>query len=82
MRLSRRSEEMKTSYIRKLIPYSNKAKSRGIKIYHLNIGQPDTNVPNEFFDSISNYKDKQLGYETSNGNQDLIKSNINYYKKK
>ena len=81
MRLSRRSEEMKTSPIRKLIPYSNEAKSRGIKIYHLNIGQPDTNVPNEFFDSISNYKGKQLGYESSNGNQDLIKSNINYYKK-
>lgn len=81
MRISKRTEEMKTSPIRKLIPYSNEAKARGINIYHLNIGQPDTAVPNEFFDSISNYAGRQLGYEASNGNLDLIKANINYYKK-
>lgn len=81
MRLSKRLEEMKTSPIRKLIPYSNEAKSRGINIYHLNIGQPDTIVPNEFFDSISNYSNRELGYEPSNGNLDLIKANINYYRK-
>lgn len=81
MRLSNRSQDMKTSPIRKLIPYSNKAKERGINIYHLNIGQPDTFVPDEFFESISNYRKRQLGYESSNGNADLIKANINYYKK-
>lgn len=81
MRLSKRVEEMNISPIRKLIPYSNKAKLRGITVHHLNIGQPDTDVPNEFFNAISNYKLKQLGYESSNGNSDLIKANIEYYKK-
>ena len=81
MRLSKRVEDMNISPIRKLIPYSNKAKSRGITVHHLNIGQPDTAVPDEFFYAISNYKAKQLGYESSNGNSDLIKANIDYYKK-
>lgn len=82
MRISNRSEEMKTSPIRKLIPYSLEAKKNGIKVYHLNIGQPDTLVPDEFFDAISEYKSRCLGYEESNGNKDLIKANIEYYNKK
>lgn len=82
MRISNRSEEMKTSPIRKLIPYSLEAKKKGIKVHHLNIGQPDTLVPDEFFDAISKYDSKFLGYELSNGNKDLIKANIKYYNKK
>lgn len=82
MKLSNRSKEMKTSPIRKLIPYSKEAKSKGIIINHLNIGQPDTPVPNEFFEAISDYKNRNLGYESSNGNIDLINANIKYYNKK
>lgn len=81
MRISSRVKEMQTSPIRKLIPYSLEAKKKGIKVNHLNIGQPDTVVPNEFFEVISQYKSRELGYESSNGNQELIKANLQYYKK-
>ena len=47
MKLSNRMNEMGISPIRKLVPYSNKAKEKGIKIYHLNIGEPDIKTPKE-----------------------------------
>ena len=81
MRVSYRAEEMKVSPIRKLLPHAIEAKKKGIKVNHLNIGQPDTVVPNEFFEAISGYKSMELGYESSNGNRELIKSNLAYYKK-
>lgn len=82
MKISSRVEEMQTSPIRKLIPYSLEAKKKGIKIHHLNIGQPDTVVPDEFFNVISGYNSRQLGYESSNGNKDLIRANVEYYNRK
>ncbi|HON55378.1 MAG TPA: pyridoxal phosphate-dependent aminotransferase, partial [Bacteroidales bacterium] len=45
--LSKKSEIMPASPIRKLVPYANEAKKRGIKVYHLNIGQPDIESPRE-----------------------------------
>lgn len=82
MNVSHRAEEMKVSPIRKLIPYSINAKNKGVTVHHLNIGQPDTVVPYEFFEAISNFKNRELGYESSNGNIDLIKANLEYYRKK
>ena len=45
MRLSNRAINVQASPIRKLMPFANAAKKRGIKIYHLNIGQPDIETP-------------------------------------
>jgi aspartate aminotransferase len=44
-KISHKGEMMPSSPIRKLVPYSDAAKQRGIKVYHLNIGQPDIETP-------------------------------------
>lgn len=48
MKYSDRITAMESSPIRKLIPYANKAKEKGKKVYHLNIGQPDIVTPRQF----------------------------------
>ena len=62
MRLSNRAINVQASPIRKLMPFANSAKKRGIKIYHLNIGQPDIETPKEMLDVYANYHDKVLAY--------------------
>ena len=49
---------MPASPIRKLVPYSDAAKKRGIKVYHLNIGQPDIKTPEIAIEAVKNYKEK------------------------
>ncbi|WP_040194412.1 pyridoxal phosphate-dependent aminotransferase [Clostridium culturomicium] len=80
MELSRRILNMGFSPIRKLAPYGDAAKNKGIKVYHLNIGQPDIETPKEFTDGLNNYDDKVLKYAQSQGIPDLIRSFISYYK--
>ena len=46
-KVSQRGTEMPASPIRRLVPLANKAKERGVKVYHLNIGQPDVPPPEE-----------------------------------
>ena len=50
--LSTRANEMPASPIRKLVPYAEKAAKRGVKIFHLNIGQPDIETPEEYWNEI------------------------------
>ncbi|MFA6939587.1 MAG: pyridoxal phosphate-dependent aminotransferase [Clostridiaceae bacterium] len=80
MKVSDRIKKMQFSPIRKLAPYSEEAESKGIKVYHLNIGQPDILTPDTFIDGIKNYKDKVLKYSSSAGINQLIESFIKYYK--
>lgn len=80
MNVSKRVSEMQYSPIRKLVPYAEAAKSKGVKVYHLNIGQPDIVTPDTFFDGIKNYKEKVLKYSDSQGINTLIDSFIKYYK--
>lgn len=80
MELSKRIMNMDYSPIRKLAPYGEVAKSNGLKIYHLNIGQPDIETPKEFIDALKTFDDKVLKYAQSQGIADLIKSFITYYK--
>lgn len=80
MEVSERIKKMQFSPIRKLAPYSDEAESRGVKVYHLNIGQPDILTPGTFMDGIKNYKDKVLKYASSTGINQLIESFIKYYK--
>jgi aspartate aminotransferase len=71
LRLSNRARNTPPSPIRRLAPLAQKAKSNGTKVYHLNIGQPDIETPQEFFEGVRNYSEKVLAYEQSGGNQHL-----------
>jgi aspartate aminotransferase len=80
MKYSDRITAMESSPIRKLIPYANKAKERGKKVYHLNIGQPDIVTPRQFFDAVKNFNCEILTYSPSNGIPELIEAVIPYYR--
>ena len=80
MNLSKRSNNMQFSPIRKLVPFAEEAKKHGKKVYPLNIGQPDIETPREFFKGIQTYDKKVLKYSDSLGDRKLIESFINYYK--
>ena len=72
---------MLPSPIRKLIPYADEAKKRGIKVYHLNIGQPDIETPKEIHEAIRNYEEKVLGYGPSGGLAELRFTLVDYFAK-
>jgi aspartate aminotransferase len=80
-RLSRRAEEVQASPIRKLAPYAEDAKRRGIHVYHLNIGQPDIETPPEFWDAVKNYSQKVLAYGHSQGLASYLKALAQYYRR-
>ena len=80
MEFSKRILAMGYSPIRKLAPYGAGATRKGIKIYHLNIGQPDIETPKEFMEGVNNYKDDVLKYAQSQGIDEAIDSFIKYYK--
>lgn len=67
MKISKRIIDMQESPIRKLLSYADDAKSRGIKIYHLNIGQPDIPTPGYIYEAIKNYSEHVLAYGPSQG---------------
>ena len=77
--ISIRGIEMPESPIRKLAPLAADAKKRGIKIYHLNIGQPDIITPIGFFDAVKNFDKKVLEYAGSQGIPELIEAIRKYY---
>ncbi|PLV60084.1 pyridoxal phosphate-dependent aminotransferase [Thermotoga sp. KOL6] len=79
---SKRVLETPESPIRKLVPYAESAKKRGIKIYHLNIGQPDLKTPEVFFESIQNHKPEVVYYSHSAGLWELRKAFSSYYKRR
>ncbi|MGB9720058.1 MAG: pyridoxal phosphate-dependent aminotransferase [bacterium] len=78
--LSRRAGKMPYSPIRKLSSFADEAKKKGIKIYHLNIGQPDIETPAEIFEAITQHKEKVLGYGPSGGILDLRLAILDYYR--
>jgi len=80
MNISQRIKEVPYSAIRKLTPYAEKAKADGKKVYHLNIGAPDTKTPNEFFDAIRNTNLKTLDYAPSKGMKSLMEQTCKYYR--
>ncbi len=80
MKLSNRVQNMIYSPIRKLNPYAAGAKKEGVSVYHLNIGQPDVETPELFFDAVKNFEQKVLSYCDSQGINPLIQSYIEYYK--
>ena len=70
---------MPASPIRKLVPFAEKAKARGVKIYHLNIGQPDIETPPSALAAVRNSTFKVLEYSHSAGNESYRKKLVEYY---
>jgi len=79
MKVSNRAVVMPESPIRKLAPYAVEAEKRGIKIYHLNIGQPDIHTPKPIFDAIRNFSSDVLPYGPSQGLLDLRVTIAEYF---
>lgn len=77
--ISQRAVQMPASPIRKLVPLADEAKRRGVKIYHLNIGQPDLPTPQEGLDALKNIDRKVLEYSPSDGYLSLREKLVGYY---
>jgi len=80
-KISERGIEMPASPIRKLAPLSDSAKARGLKVYHLNIGQPDIQTPEVGINAIKNLDRKILEYSPSNGFLSYREKLVHYYSK-
>jgi aspartate aminotransferase len=80
-KLSEKGKMMPASPIRKLVPYAEDAKKRGVKVYHLNIGQPDIKTPEIALEAIRNYNDNLVAYSHSAGNSSYRIKLAEYYNK-
>ena len=79
--ISKKGINIPPSPIRKLVPFADQAKKRGINILHLNIGQPDIKSPIESIDAIKNIDFDLLKYESSQGSLEFRNNLCNYYSK-
>ena len=79
-KISDKGLSMPASPIRKLVPYSEEAKRKGRKVYHLNIGQPDIATPQVALNAIRNLQQTVLAYSHSAGNESYRKKLAGYYK--
>ena len=80
-KISERGQIMPASPIRKLVPLANKAKKRGIKVYHLNIGQPDLPTPEVGLEAARHIDRKVLEYSPSEGIYSFREKLVGYYAK-
>ena len=78
--ISTKGNLMPESPIRKLVPYAEKAKQKGIKVFHLNIGQPDIETPKNAINAVKNADIKILAYSKSEGDLVLREKISEYYK--
>lgn len=81
LKISQRGMDMPPSPIRKLVPYAEAAKQKGIKVYHLNIGQPDIETPKAMIDAVRRADFKVLEYSHSAGNESYRRKLVDYYQK-
>lgn len=79
MNISRRSNQMPASPIRRLVPYAEAAKKEGVKVYHLNIGQPDIETPEVMLNAFRNHQIKILEYGHSAGLWEYRQALARYY---
>ncbi|WP_276480877.1 pyridoxal phosphate-dependent aminotransferase [Paraflavitalea pollutisoli] len=80
--ISHRGQSMPSSPIRKLVPFAEAAKKKGVKVYHLNIGQPDIETPQAALDAVRHADFKVLEYSHSAGNESYRRKLVEYYKKR
>lgn len=79
-KISRRGENTIASPIRKFLPLMQATEARGVKVYKLNTGDPDLEVPSDFFKTIKNFKEKNLHYAPSPGFPRHVQAWVKYYK--
>ena len=77
--ISEKAMAMPASPIRKLVPFADEAKKRGVKVYHLNIGQPDIESPREALDAVKNNTLPLVAYPHSGGIETYRRGLANYY---
>jgi aspartate aminotransferase len=77
--ISAKGKAMPASPIRKLVPYSEEAKRKGRKVYHLNIGQPDIPTPEVALDALRNIKLNVIEYSHSAGNESYRRKLASFY---
>src|SRR5437773_11106118 len=80
-KISTKGQHMPASPIRKLVPFAEQAKRDGIKIYHLNIGQPDIETPETMLNAIHNFSPKVVEYSHSAGIESYRRKLTTYYKR-
>lgn len=80
--LSRRARAMPFSPIRKLAPFADAAKARGLRVYHLNIGQPDIETPAPMRERLRQLDARVLEYSPSTGTPEFLRSLRTYYAKR
>jgi aspartate aminotransferase len=80
LQISERGQQMPPSPIRKLVPYAEAAKKKGIKVFHLNIGQPDVETPPALLQAVYKADIKVLEYSHSAGNESYRRKLVQYYK--
>lgn len=78
-KVSLKGQQMPESPIRKLVPFSEAAKQKGLKVYHLNIGQPDIKTPEAALDAVKNNIPEILEYSHSAGFESYREKLANYY---
>ena len=76
--ISQKAQDMPASAIRKLLPYAEAAKKTGVKVYHLNQGQPDIKSPQCALDAVRNFSQANVSYSHSGGLMDLRKGLVDF----
>lgn len=79
--ISQRGQRMPPSPIRKLVPFAEAAKRKGIRVYHLNIGQPDIETPKACLDAVRQSDFRVLEYSHSAGHESYRKKLAEYYQR-
>jgi len=80
-RVSARGDRMPASPIRRLMPLAEAAKKRGVRVHHLNIGQPDLETPAAMRDRLARYPDKVIAYSPSGGTPEYVAFLVEYYRR-
>ena len=78
-KISEKAVLMPASAIRKLVPFADAAKKQGVKVYHLNLGQPDIKSPSCALDAVRNYSQENVSYSHSAGLMELRKGLVEKY---
>ena len=79
--ISIKGNNMPESPIRKLVPYAENAKKKGVEVFHLNIGQPDIKTPDCALEAIKNNTIEVLAYSRSEGSEEYRQKIADYYAK-
>ena len=79
MKFSSKIQQCGLSPMRKFYPYEVAAEARGLRVHHLNIGQPDIETPKAFFDAVRDFGESVLAYAPAPGIQVYLEAVRDYY---